>query len=44
VEILLSHGADPNIRGNDGMTALSFPKARQQWKIVRMLKEVDARE
>lgn len=44
VKILLSHGADPNIRGNDGMTALSFPKARQQWEIVRMLKEVDARE
>ena len=44
VEALLKHGADPNVRGRDGKTALSFAIGRDYHEIVRLLKDAGAVE
>ena len=44
VKVLLKHGADPNIRGKDGLTAISFAKARVHVEIVNLLRAAGADE
>lgn len=41
--ILLSHGADPNLRTSSGMTALSLAKEVKRPKLIALLIKADAK-
>jgi len=44
VEVLLKAGADPNVRGKDGYTALYFAQLRDHLEVVRLLREAGGKE